>query len=301
MSLDPGTILAQRYRLTRLLRRAGAGQGGISPRPASHVFAAEDVDTGEQVAIKIPVRYREDRVIDTSRFDDEIRAHSVIDSEHVVKAIDVAEDSIHGVLLGFELLDGETLRQRAVREGPLTLAQLDPIMEHVWRGLGDVHRVGIVHRDIKPSNVFLQRLVDGSTRAKILDFGICKLPAAMGGDALTRMGQMLGTFQYMPPEQLGKAKTVDQRADLYACTAVIYQMLTGQLPYPARNMLEMVDFKRKTDARTLGEAVGEPVDPRLEAFVARGLARDPVQRFQTASEALVAWRELQPAEVQARG
>jgi serine/threonine-protein kinase len=259
-----------------------------------HVFAAENVDTGRQVAIKIPLRYREDRVLDPSRFGDEIRAHSAIDSEHVVKVVDVAKDPTHGALLVFELLDGETLRQRVVREGPLTLAQLHPIVDQVWRGLGDVHRVGIVHRDIKPSNVFLERLGDGSTRAKILDFGSCKLPAAMGGDTLTQLGQSLGTFQYMPPEQIGKAKTVDQRADIYACTTMIYQMLTGRLPYPAQNLLLLVDFKCKTDARTLGEVTGGPVDPRLEAFVARGLARDPGKRFQTASEALFAWRELQP-------
>src|SRR6185312_14606815 len=89
-------------------------------------------------------------------------------------------------------------------------------------------------------------------------------------------------------------KTVDHRADIYACSTLIYQSLTGQLPYSARNILVMVEMKTKIDARKLGDAMSSPVDPRLEAFVTRGLSRDPSQRFQTALEALNAWRELRP-------
>jgi serine/threonine-protein kinase len=96
----------------------------------------------------------------------------------------------------------------------------------------------------------------------------------------------------MPPEQIGKAKTVDHRADIYACTTMIYQSLTGQLPYLAKNVLVMVEMKAKQAPRTLGEALDKPVDPRLESFIAKGLARDAKDRFQTSGEALAAWRDL---------
>jgi serine/threonine protein kinase len=109
---------------------------------------------------------------------------------------------------------------------------------------------------------------------------------------LTEMGQSLGTFSFMPPEQIGKAKTVDHRADIYACTTLIYQSLTGQLPYIAKNVLVMVELKAKQPPRTVAEALNGPVDPRLESFISKGLARDANERFQTAGDALAAWREL---------
>ncbi|MFT3774086.1 MAG: serine/threonine-protein kinase [Minicystis sp.] len=209
--------------------------------------------------------------------------------------LDVEEDAEYGVVLVFELLEGESLIDRLKRTGPIPFDELYPIIEQVWIGLADAHRVGIIHRDLKPSNVFLERRPDGLIRVKILDFGISKVPKEVGGETLTEMGQSLGTFSFMPPEQIGKAKMVDHRADIYACATLIFQSLTGQLPYAARNILLMVELKAKEDARKLGSVMGGPVDPRLEAFVARGLARDANQRFQTALDALAAWRELRPA------
>src|SRR5262249_10498833 len=123
-------------------------------------------------------------------------------------------------------------------------------------------------------------------------FALSKLPSELGGGTLTQMGQSLGTFSYMPPEQIGRTKIVDHRADIYATTTGIYQSLTGQLPHVARNIPVLVEMKTKKEPRPLSEAMDEPIDPRLEAFMARGLARDRDQRFQTADDALAAWREL---------
>jgi serine/threonine-protein kinase len=111
---------------------------------------------------------------------------------------------------------------------------------------------------------------------------------------LDMIGRSMGVFSFMPPEQIGKLKTVDHRADIYACATLVYQALSGQLPYSARNILVMVEMKTKTDARTLSDALHGPVDPRLEAFLAIGLARNPAQRFSTALDALHAWRTLRP-------
>jgi serine/threonine-protein kinase len=285
LDLDPGTVVANRYRISRPLGRGGMGE----------VFAAENIRTGRPVAIKLLRQDSKTKNTAIARFRQEARAAGSINSDHVTQVLDVEEDAEYGVVLVFELLEGESLIDRLKRTGPIPFEELWPIIEQVWMGLADAHRAGIIHRDLKPSNVFLERRPDGTTRVKILDFGISKVPKEVGGETLTEMGQSLGTFSFMPPEQIGKAKTVDHRADIYACATLIYQSLTGQLPYSARNILVMVEMKSKTDARKLSEAASGPVDPRLEAFVMRGLARDPTQRFQNALDALAAWRELKPA------
>jgi serine/threonine-protein kinase len=284
LDLDPGTVVANRYRISRPLGRGGMGE----------VFAAENIRTGRPVAIKLLRQDSKAKSSAVARFRQEARAAGSINSDHVTQVLDVEEDPEHGVVLVFELLEGESLIDRLKRTGPISFDELWSIIEQVWMGLADAHRAGIIHRDLKPSNVFLERRPDGTTRVKILDFGISKVPKEVGGETLTEMGQSLGTFSFMPPEQIGKAKTVDHRADIYACATLIYQSLTGQLPYNARNILVMVEMKSKTDARRLADATAGPVDPRLDAFVARGLAREPAQRFQTALEALEAWRELRP-------
>jgi serine/threonine-protein kinase len=258
------------------------------------VFAAENIRTGRPVAIKLLRQDTKGKSSAVARFRQEARAAGSINSDHVTQVLDVEEDPEHGVVLVFELLEGESLIDRLKRTGPIPFEELYSIIEQVWIGLADAHRAGIIHRDLKPSNVFLERRPDGLIRVKILDFGISKVPKEVGGETLTEMGQSLGTFSFMPPEQIGKAKMVDHRADIYACATLIFQSLTGQLPYAARNILLMVELKAKEDARKIGAVMSGPMDPRLESFVARGLARDPGQRFQTALDALAAWRELRP-------
>ncbi|MBK9261097.1 MAG: protein kinase [Polyangiaceae bacterium] len=282
MDILPGTIVANRYRITGQLGRGGMGE----------VFAAENTRTGRPVAIKLLHADAKTKASSVERFRREARASGSINSDYVTQVLDVDDDPNYGIVLVFELLEGESLIDRLKRTGPIPFDELHAIIEQVWMGLADAHRVGIIHRDLKPSNVFLERRPDGSTRVKILDFGISKLPKTMEGETLTEMGQSLGTFSFMPPEQIGKAKTVDHRADIYACTTLIYQSLTGQLPYIAKNVLVMVEQKAKMPPRTVAEALEEPVDPRLEAFMAKGLARDVNERFQSAGEALAAWREL---------
>ncbi|UQA61559.1 serine/threonine protein kinase [Polyangium aurulentum] len=284
MEIEAGTIVANRYRILRPLGRGGMGE----------VFAAENMRTGRLVAIKLLHSDAKAKRSAVERFKREARASGVINSDHVTQVLDVEEDQELGIVLVFELLEGESLIERLKRTGPIPFEELWSIIEQVWIGLADAHHAGIIHRDLKPSNVYLERRPDGKTRVKILDFGISKLPKEMEGETLTEMGQSLGTFSFMPPEQIGKAKTVDHRADIYACTTMIYQSLTGQLPYVAKNVLVMVELKAKEEPRRLADAVDGHVDPRLEAFVAKGLARNADGRFQTAVEALAAWRELRP-------
>jgi serine/threonine-protein kinase len=264
------------------------------------VFSAENSRTGRLVALKLLRDEARKESLAVERFRREARAAGAISSDYVTQVLDVEEDPAHGIVLVFELLEGESLIERLKRTGPIPYDELHGLVEELWMGLEAAHSVGIVHRDLKPSNVFLERRPSGESRVKIFDFGISKVPKDLGGQTLTDVGQSLGTFSFMPPEQIGKSKLVDHRADIYAVATLIYQSLTGQLPYAAPNIFTMIELKKTTDPRTLAAALGRAVDPRLEAFVARGLAREPDARFPTAADALVAWRELRPGLAQAR-
>ncbi len=282
MELEAGAVVAQRYRVLRQLGRGGMGE----------VFAAENIRTGRTVAVKVLRADSKQKSSAVERFRREARAAGAISSDYVTQVLDVEDDPEHGIIIVFEILEGESLIDRLKRTGPMTFDELFPVVEQVWMGLVDAHKSGVIHRDLKPSNVFLERRPDGSARVKILDFGISKLPREVGGETLTEMGQSLGTFSFMPPEQIGKAKTVDHRADIYACATLIYQAMSGQLPYGAKNILQMVDLKTKSEPRPLASVLDGPVDPRLESFLSKGLARDPANRFQSAAEALDVWRGL---------
>lgn len=290
MEPEAGTVVATRYRILRPLGRGGMGE----------VWAAENIRTGRQVAIKLLRAESKSKSSAIERFRREARAAGAINSDHVTQVLDIDEDPEHGIAIVFELLEGESLIERLKRAGPMSFAELHPVIEQVWLGLAAAHAAGIIHRDLKPSNVFLEHRPDGVTRVKILDFGISKLPKELTSDTLTEVGQSLGTFSFMPPEQIGKARTVDHRADIYATATLIYQALSGQLPYDARNVLLMVELKSKQEPRKLAAAMNEPVDPALEAFLTKGMARDPAQRFQSALEALAVWRELAPTAAQSQ-
>ena len=284
MAVEPGTVVAKRYRVQRQLGKGGMGE----------VWAAENMRTGRTVALKVLRAESKQKKSAIERFRREARAAGSINSDYVTQVLDVEDDHEHGIVLVFELLEGESLVERLKRTGPISYAELWGMVEAVWMGLADAHAAGIIHRDLKPSNVFLERRKNGM-RVKILDFGISKLPKKISTQSLTQVGQSLGTFSFMPPEQIGKAKTVDHRADIYSCTTLIYQALSGRLPYQAKNVVAMMELKSKTEPRSLGEVMPEPIDPNLEAFITIGLARSPDARFQTAVAALEAWRALRPA------
>lgn len=275
-------MVASRYRILRQLGRGGMGE----------VYAAENTRTGRHVAVKLLRAEAKLKKSAVERFRREAKAAGSIRSEYVTEVLDVDDDADAGICLVFELLEGESLIERLKRTGPMPFNEVFQVVEQVWLGLAAAHKVGIIHRDLKPSNVFLLNTTDGRVRVKILDFGISKLPRELGGETLTEMGQSLGTFSFMPPEQIGRAKTVDHRADIYACATLVYQSLSGQLPYLAKNILNMVEMKTKQDPRKLQEAMRTPVDPALEAFIKKGLERNPEDRFATADEALAAWRRL---------
>lgn len=286
--MEPGTIIAGRYRVQRLVRKTTIGEA----------YLADDLDSGTAVEIKQvgePIDPDEGvsagRVRLGARRRREAEAATLVRSAYVQRAIELIEDVERGPLLVLEWLEGDCLQDRLQHGGPMPISALHPIIADVWRGLAAVHAGGVIHRDLKPSNIVVVESGPERLRGVLRGFDLCKVA---GAPDITQMGQSLGALSFMAPEQIGRAKVVDHRADLYACATIIYEMLTGQLPYPARSLPVVVEMKTKLDARALADALAAPVDPRLEAFVARGLARDPAQRFSSALEALEAWEGLAP-------
>jgi eukaryotic-like serine/threonine-protein kinase len=282
VELRPGTIVASQYEILGPLGRGGMGE----------LFRARNTRTERRVALKLLRPDTKGRADAVERFRREARAAGMISSDHVTQVLDVEDDPKLGIAIAFELLDGENLLDRLRRTGPMPLEMLQPLVTQILQGLGDAHAVGIIHRDLKPSNVFLETRPDGSSRVKILDFGISKLPKTIAKTTLTEPGQSLGSFMFMPPEQIQRAATVDLRADIYAVGTLAFQALTGHLPYSARSMVELIQLKTTADPRTLEQASGKPFPPQLEAWVARMLRRKSDDRFQTAAEASAAWRAL---------
>jgi serine/threonine-protein kinase len=174
----------------------------------------------------------------------------------------------------------------------LTLADLGPIIEHVLVALCDAHDAGILHRDLSPHNVFLC----GSPEiAKLIDFGVGK--RLEDSQSMTPTDATIGSFAYMAPEQWLDPSKVDARADVYALGSVIFQALTGSLPFPEKNAVRLLTMKRDFDAPTLAEVSRAPYSAAVSSLVATALARNRDDRFPSASAMLVAWRHVFIASV----
>jgi serine/threonine protein kinase len=277
----PGTIIAERYEVLKSLGRGGVGE----------VYESRHRQTGMIVALKLLHPYvRQDEAI-YKRFQREARAVGMLSSPHVARMLDMVEDVQQGPAIIFELLVGETLHERLRRTPRMDLLSVDILVRESLRGLKDAHAAGIIHRDLKPANIFLQQRVGAPFQVKLLDFGISKL-AELIVTPLTKPQQSLGSLAFMPPEQFERAAEVDERADLYALGTVVFRALTGELPYPSATLSEMLTSKRSKAARSLHGVTGLAFDPQIEAWVARMLARDPGQRYLSASDALAAWQAL---------
>ena len=179
-----------------------------------------------------------------------------------------------------ELLEGQSLAERLAGGRPLPLAEAAPLFMGVLRGVAAAHAAGIVHRDLKPENVFLCRPRDGSADIpKVLDFGISKLSKRENVSTITEDGSLLGTLQYMSPEQL-RGQDTDERTDVYALGVILYRMLTAQMPFPGANHIDLVLNMASHPARLLGQFLAG-VPEGLERAVARALEREAGSRFES--------------------
>lgn len=286
MSIGPGAILGGKYRLEDSIGRGGMGE----------VFEATSLSTGQRVAVKVVNRAFADTML-IERLRREAEAARRVQSEFVPQLYDVDKTPDGELFLVMELLHGETLAAHLRRRGGLLeWDELARLGEDVLHGLIDAHAAGVVHRDLKPGNIFIESLPDQRERARILDFGVCKLDVH-DGESLTTTGEAVGTIAYMAPEQIRGASRVDERADVYAFAMVAFETLSGRLAYDASGSIALIACKLEKPARSIRDLGRMPIPQGLDALLSRCLARRPEDRPGSAAELLREWRSLGPATV----
>jgi serine/threonine-protein kinase len=261
-------VVDGKYRIERTI-----GAGGMG-----NVYAATHIGLGTTVALK--VLHSSDTEESHARFEREARATASLRSEHVARVVDFGwfRDAPFMVL---ELLEGRDLDQEIRARGRLPAAEAVDLVLQACDGLAEAHEAGIIHRDIKPSNLFLARRPNGTTVLKILDFGISK--RVDGDESLTGSATMLGSPLFMAPEQIRSAKHVDARVDVWALGVVLFQALTGQLPFRGDGVsstLAAVMIDEPPDARTLCP----DLSVELEAIIRQCLQKNPAFRFRGVAE-----------------
>ncbi len=274
-AIQAGTVLDGRYRLGRLIGAGGMGK----------VYEAEHVHIGRAVAVKILHPRLTGSRVDVERFQREARIAVRLSSPHVVEMIDFGRTPRDQLYLVMELLRGESLGAQLEREGRFQPEHVTALMRQLLAGLAAAHDAGIVHRDLKPENLWLVP-ADGGTRLKILDFGIAKVSDLPDGAARTQAGLVMGTPEYLSPEQAVGGE-IDARSDLYSAGIIAWVLLTGRHPFPRPSVRELVRAHAFEPVPSPDREVpGLAAHPALLRFVARATEKDRDARAQTASELL---------------
>jgi eukaryotic-like serine/threonine-protein kinase len=255
-----GTVLSGRYRLESKL-----GSGGMST-----VYLARDETLERWIAIKVLHREISDQPDQIERFRREARSVARLSHPNVVAVIDAGEDGGYPYIV-FEYVEGETLKQRIERLGRLPLDESAAYAIEIARGLGTAHLQQLVHRDVKPQNV----LIDAEGRAKVTDFGIAR--SLEGQRALTATGRVLGTTDYVSPEQ-AMGQGVDARTDIYSLGIVLYEMLIGDVPFHAETLVG-VAMKHVNEPMPDVQRLRPEVSAALAAVVDVATDKDPDRRY----------------------
>jgi eukaryotic-like serine/threonine-protein kinase len=269
-----GGVVAERYHILKKL-----GEGGMGA-----VYLGEHVKMGRKSAIKVMSAQMANDAEAIARFNREAANASRINHPNVCAIYDFGETPDGLIYLAMEFIEGGSLGNVLDHEGALPATRAAAILSQTADALQAAHDLGIVHRDLKPDNIMLARGRDGADVVKVVDFGIAKAMTGEEGQKVTKTGLVVGTPEYMSPEQLS-GDVLDGRSDIYSLALVYYRMVTGTLPFDADNAQEMM-IKRLTDEpRSLGTVrpeLGAP--PALETAVRRALARMPGERYTSAVE-----------------
>lgn len=271
-----GQLIHSRYYLERLIATGGMGS----------VWLARDRRVGDYVAIKLLARHLLHSGEARGRFVREATAASRMRSRFVVRVFDSGETEDEVPFLVMELLSGETLDERLCREHRLSLEDAVRYGVQIARALTHAHRCGIVHRDLKPSNVFLHcapPFASDCAIAKVLDFGVAKVRDAFESNHVSRDGTVLGTPQFMSPEQIRGLSNVDHRSDLYSLGMLVFSMLTGETAFVADGIGDWAYKICTHELPCLNHHVSN-LPPMLDVWFRHACARKPELRFQSAQE-----------------
>ncbi len=263
-----GSVVADRYLVTDLL-----GEGGMGK-----VYLARHVRLPQQAAIKVLRAAMLKDAAAVARFNREAANASRIDHDRVARVYDFGEAADGTVYLAMEYVPGRTLKRLITDTGALEPRRAAGLVRQIAEGLDAAHRLGIVHRDLKPDNIMVVEDGDGAERVKVVDFGIAKALGADDGQGLTQAGYVVGTPEYMSPEQLLGGQ-IDARSDVYALAIVAYQCLTGGFPFDSSTPERVMAARLTESPRTLSHA--QPAiawPPALQGVLDAGLARDVAQR-----------------------
>src|SRR5438445_4384912 len=271
--LEPGAVLAQRYEILEIL-----GEGGMGA-----VYKAMDPELGRPVALKVirPDLAGNQAILD--RFKQELLLAREVTHKNVIRIYDLGE--AEGMkFITMEYVEGEDLRTLIHEQTKLAPEEAVEIMQQVCRALEAAHSVGIIHRDLKPQNV----MRDKSRRILGMDFGLAR---TLGGDGMTQTGALVGTMDYMSPEQ-ALGKDLDQRSDLFALGLIFYELLTGKMPYKSESVV--ASLLKRTQERAVPVLTHDPTIPTvISNVVSKCLEPDLNLRYQTSSEILAdlgAWQ-----------
>ncbi|HEY1817531.1 MAG TPA: protein kinase [Kofleriaceae bacterium] len=280
--LEPGALVAGKLRIEKIL-----GEGGMGT-----VVAATHVGLDQRVAIKVlkPDLANQPEVV--ARFVREARAAAKLKSEHVCRVTDVGEAADGTTYIEMELLEGHDLASLiATRAFPVDVAADYVVQACV--AIAEAHHLGIIHRDLKPANLFVTQRLDGSALVKVLDFGIATAPSAEELQ-ITKTTTVMGSPGYMSPEHLRSARDVDARSDIWALGVILYEAVTGRLPFSATSITELAVKVVMDEPAPMTD-----VEPRFAAIVARCLKKPPEERYQTVAELAADLAELAGPSAQA--
>ncbi|MFO0712048.1 MAG: serine/threonine-protein kinase [Sandaracinus sp.] len=278
--MERGRVIGEKYELVSPI-----GEGGMGV-----VWRAKHVTLGREVALKRVIGGESASEVTLQRFLREAQSAAAVRAPNVVDVIDYGRDTGGDPYLVMELLDGESLEHRLKRPPPLGLDEVLDLVDQALVGLTAIHDAGIVHRDLKPANLFLAKAGEAVV-VKVLDFGIAR-PAAPEASALTHTMQTLGTPHYMSPEQVRSAKNVDARCDVYAMGVILFQVVTGRLPFEGPSATAIIAAIVTEDPPTI-RSLRPDVPPLVSEVIQRAMSRRVEDRFADARalrEALVAAR-----------
>jgi serine/threonine-protein kinase len=280
----PGDVLADKYRVERVL-----GEGGMGV-----VLLATQLDLDRRVAIKLLTWGDGDqRGVARARFEREARVAAKLSSVHVARVLDIGKLDGDKPYMVMEYLEGEDLDSYRERAGRLRIDEAVGYLLQVCEAMAEAHSFGIVHRDLKPANLFLTRFPDGRPLVKVLDFGISKVEDDPRG-GLTSTGGVLGTPYYMSPEQLGSSKHVTAESDIWAMGAILYELLTGDPAFGGESVAHVhANILREKPAPARRRRPDVPLE--LEAVIFRCLEKAPERRFRTVAELAAALAPFAPA------